>query len=131
MSRKPITSAPDIRVNGVYHANNDALGIVDKKGKTIKGSHDVIVTSINKRRKMATVVTITSLEKPGNNGMAFNDGKLSAVRSGRIVVIPISELRTHVLSGVDKRRIRIKTKDLYSSTTGAAFPRRYKNLIKK
>lgn len=76
------------------------------------------------------VETITSLEKPGNNGMAFKNEKLNAVRSGQVIVIPIGQIGTHVLSGVDMRPVKVKTKHLYKSTTGAVFPRRYKRLRK-
>jgi len=48
-----------------------------------------------------------------------------------VIVIPIKQIGTHVLSGVDTRPVKVKTKHLYKSTTRAVCPRRFKHLIKK
>ena len=56
-----------VKINGVYQVHNDDLKISTNHGY----KHDVIVTSINKKRKSARVKTITSLERRHKNKWHF------------------------------------------------------------
>lgn len=110
--------------NHIYRADAQDLGLTNTKQP-----HDVIVTSVNKRRKTCKVKTITSLENRNQTG--FLQHKLNDVRSGNILVIPKDQIKTKHLSGIDHRSKTIKFKRLYFSNTGTIFPRRYKYLIYK
>ena len=57
----------NVKVNGVYQASNDDLKIKTNHGV----KHDIIVCSINKKRKTARVKTITSLEVRKNDRWHF------------------------------------------------------------
>ncbi len=117
--------------NKVYRVDNVDLNIKDKNGKIIPGSHDVIVTSYNKRSGKCKVKTITSLEKRNKSGQyKFKDNKLSSVKYGKILLVPIHEINTHHLSGINQTEIEVKIDKIYFTTTKAIYPRRYKNLLK-
>lgn len=111
--------------NKIYHADDKDLGIRNKASK----SHDVIVLAVNKRNKTCKVKTITSLEWKRNNKYAFKNQKLKDVRTGKITVIPKTEINTKVLSGVNNNVLTIKTNKLYYSNSKLVFPRRYKHII--
>ena len=113
--------------NHIYRADAQDLGLTN----TIQ-PHDVIVLSVNKRRKTCKVKTITSLEYQDNNGQwKFINSKLTDVRDGNILPIPKDQIRTHHLSGINHDSKIIKTNKLYFTNTGTKFPRRYKHLIAK
>ena len=111
--------------NKIYRADASDLGLTN----TTK-PHDVIVISVNKRRKKCKVKTITSLEKTiekdGVSKQVFINKKLDDVRSGRLTVIPKNEINTDHLSCINNDVLTIKTNRLYLSTSGLKFPRRYK-----
>lgn len=116
--------------NKIYRADAQDLGLINTNKP-----HDVIVVSVNKRRKSCRVKTITSLEQTvtdrnGNSFQAFKTYKLNDVRNGKIIVIPIKDINTHHLSGVHNDAKTIKINKLYLSTSGTKFPRRYRNIIK-
>ena len=111
-------------LNGVYRADARDLGL-----KNTKQPHDVIVISINYRKKTCQVKTITSLEEEYKGKMVFQNRKLDKVRNGEIIVIPQNDFNTHKLCGVNNKLITIKISKLYLSTTGTTFPRRFKQLI--
>lgn len=110
--------------NKIYRADAKDLGL-----SNTKKAHDVIVVSVNKRRKKCRVKTITSLERDIKGKMCFIDDKLDDVRNGIITPIPIKDINTHHWSGVNNNAISVKTNKLYFSTTGTKFPRRYKHII--
>ena len=117
--------------NKIYRADANDLGLTHTNKP-----HDVIVVSVNKRKKKCKVKTITSLEKEiidqyGNKRKAFMNHKLDDVRDGNILVIPQKLINTHHLSGINQKELTIKTNKMYLSTTGTKFPRRYKHLINK
>lgn len=110
--------------NKIYRADAIDLGLTNTNKP-----HDVIVISVNKRRKKCKVKTITSLERMINGKMRFLHSKLDDLRSGRIIAIPIKDINTNHLSGVNNDILTIKTNKMYLSTTGTKFPRRYKYII--
>lgn len=112
--------------NKIYRADATDLGLTNTQKP-----HDVIVISVNKRSKKCKVKTITSLERPINGRMQFINRKLDDVRDGKIIPIPVKDINTHHLSGVNNDVKTIKINKLYLSNTGTKFPRRYKYLINK
>lgn len=110
--------------NHIYRADAKDLGLTNTNQP-----HDVIVTSVNKRKKTCIVKTITSLEN--NNQTGFLQHKLNDVRNGDILVVPQDQIKTKHLSGIDHRYKKVKINRLYFSNTGTIFPRRYKHLIYK
>lgn len=112
--------------NKIYRADANDLGLTNTQKP-----HDVIVISVNKRSKKCKVKTITSLERPINGRMQFINRKLDDVRDGKIIPIPVKDINTHHLSGVNNDVKTIKINKLYLSNTGTKFPRRYKYLINK
>ena len=117
--------------NKIYRADAQDLGLTNTNKP-----HDVIVLSINKRRKTCKVKTITSLErlstyKNSNQKYTFMNDKLDVVRDGNILVIPQKLINTHHLSGINHKELTIKTNKMYLTTSGAKFPRRFKHLINK
>ena len=90
--------------NKIYRADANDLGLTNTQK-----SHDVIVISVNKRSKKCKVKTITSLERPINGRMQFINRKLDDVRDGKIIPIPVKDINTHHLSGVnnDVKTIKI------------------------
>ena len=116
-----------VKVNGIYQASNIDLGISTTHGT----KHDIVICSIDKKRKKARVKTITSLEKRNRNEWRFINGKLDNVRNGSLLVIPRNQLRTSHLSGIyHNAKIvplnKIHYKEAYDRTR---FPKRYHNLI--
>ena len=118
-----------VKVNGVYQVHNDDLKILTNYGY----KHDVIVTSINSKRKTARVKTITSLERRKNNKWYFTNGKLDDVRSGKILLIPVSQFKTKHLSGVNHNSKVVPLEKIHykESNDKTKFPNRYKFLIHK
>lgn len=113
--------------NHIYRADAQDLGLTNTNR-----SHDVIVTSVNKRKKTCRVKTITSLEYQDNNGeWKFINRKLSDVREGNILLIPKEQIKTHHLSGINHNSKTIKINKLYFTENETKFPRRYKHLIHK
>lgn len=118
------------RKNKIYRIDARDLGLTHTNKP-----HDVIVLSINKRSKKCKVKTITSLEKTiiknGVRKNVFKNNKLNDVKNGNIIVIPIKDINTHHLSGVNNKVFTVKTNKMYLSTTGSKFPRRFKHIITK
>ena len=116
--------------NKIYRADATDLGL-----RNTNKPHDVIVVSVNKRSNKCKVKTITSLERPfvknGVTKQVFINNKLDDVRNGKITVIPIKDINTYHLSGVNNDVLTIKTNKMYFSATGTKFPRRYKHIINK
>lgn len=117
------------KVNGVYQVSDKDLRINTKNPK----QHDVIVTSINKKRVTCNVKTITSLEDHRNGKYYFRNGQLSNVKDGSILVIPKNQLNSHKLSGIYHKTITIKLDKLHYKEPGdkTRFPTRYKKLISR
>lgn len=120
-----------VSVGEVYHADNRDLNIWNENGKIRRGSHDVIVVSVNKRKNTCKVKTITSLERKYDGKNVFIEKKLPNVRNGKILVIPIKDIHTKHLSGIYHDEKEIKVDKLYKSNSGVVFPRRYKYLVYK
>ena len=117
--------------NKIYRADANDLGLTHTNKL-----HDVIVVSVNKRKKKCKVKTIIFLEKDiidqyGNKRKVFMNHKLDDVRDGNLLVIPQKLINTHHLSGINHKELTIKKNKMYLSTTGTKFPRRYKHLINK
>ena len=115
------------KVNGVYQAYDVDLKI----NLNNPLQHNVIITSINKKRKSARVKTITSLEKKVGNQYRFKNRKLSDVKRGNILVIPRSQLKSKYLSGINHNGITISLNKLYYKEPNdrTCFPNRYHKLI--
>lgn len=123
------------KVNAVYSVSNNDLGIV-----TIHGvDHNVVVTSINKKRGIAYVKTITSLENRVFDKYSkkyvykFINKKLTDVRNGNILVVPKNVMRTQHLSGIvhDIKIVPLSKLNYKHSNDTTVFPNRYKQLIKR
>lgn len=117
------------KVNGVYQAYDVDLKI----NLNNPSQHDVIVTSIDTKRKIARVKTITSLEKRINGFWKFKNKKLYDVRNGNIIVIPKNQLKSSKLSGINHNSRTIKLSKLYYKEPNdkTIFPKRYSKLIHK
>ena len=115
------------KINGIYQVNDLDLKINVNNPK----QHNVIVTSINKKRGICNVKTITSLEDRKKGKFYFRDGQLFNVRNGNILVIPKNQLGTKKLSGVNHQIITIKIDKLYYKEPNdkTRYPNRYHNLI--
>lgn len=124
------------KVNGVYQAHDTDLKIhLDNPTQ-----HDVIVTSINKKKNTARVKTITSLEttivKDDGKGnktrrRVFTNSKLRDVRIGNILPIPKRQLHSKHYSGINHNGITISLNKLYYKEPNdrTKFPNRYADLI--
>ena len=121
--------AVNVKVNGVYQAYDTDLKI----NLNCPGQHDVIVTSINKKNNTARVKTITSLERKVGNNYKFKNKKLDDVKKGNIIVIPRTQLKSKLLSGINHNGITISLSKLYykQPNDDTIFPKRYKKLIKR
>lgn len=116
-----------VKVNGIYQASNIDLGISTTHGT----KHDIVVCSVDKKRKKARVKTITSLEKRNRNEWRFINGKLDNVRNGSLLVIPRNQLRTSHLSGIYHKSIVIPLNKIHYKEPGdrTRYPARYDKLI--
>ncbi|MEG2052921.1 MAG: hypothetical protein RRZ92_03110 [Bacilli bacterium] len=124
----------NVIVNGVYQVSNADLHIDTEHGD----KHDVIVCSVNKKKKTASVKTITSLERRNNPNTnhreyRFINSKLEAVRNGDILPIPKNKLRSRHFSGIcHNRKIVSFDKIHYKEPNDRTiFPKRYEKLIKR
>ena len=128
MIKTPIVNKP--KVNGVYQASDADLKIHTCDANE---QHNVIVVSINKKRKTARVKTITSLEKRINNEYKFKNHKLSDVKNGNILLIPRTQMRSKLLSGINHHGITISLNKLHYKDPGdrTRFPMRYQKLIRR
>lgn len=117
------------KVNGVYQAYDVDLRI----NLNNPSQHDVIVTSIDKKRKTARVKTITSLEKRNNGQYRFKNNKLYDVRNGKILVVPRNQLKSSRLSGINHNSKIISLSKLHYKEPNdrTIFPKRYSKLIHK
>lgn len=123
-----------VKVNGVYQVSNEDLHINTNHGF----KHDVIVCSINEKRKTARVKTITSLERniidsQGIKRKTFNNSKLNEVRSGNILPIPRKQLKSRHYSGINHNAKIVPLKKIHykNANDRTIFPKRYANLIKR
>lgn len=118
------------KVDGVYQVSD-----VDLKIKTNKldSQHNVIITSIDKKRKTARVKTITSLEERKNGAWYFKNRKLYDVRNGNIIVIPKNQLNSSRLSGINHNSKVVPLSKIHYKFPNdkTIFPKRYKSLIHK
>ena len=116
------------KVCGVCQVNDRILKIHNQNPNE---QHNVIVTSINKKRGTARVKTITSLEKRIGNNYRFKNHKLSDVKNGNIVVIPRSQFNTRFLSGINHNGITVPLNKLHYKNVNdrTVFPKRYSKLI--
>ena len=117
----------NVKVNGVYQALNDDLKIKTNHGV----KHDIIVCSINRKRKTARVKTITSLESQKNGKWRFINGKLNDVKKGNILLIPNTQLHSSHLSGINHSTKIIPLNKIHYKEKGDStrFPKRYAKLI--
>lgn len=86
-----------IVIHGCYSALNSDLGIRDKKGKIMKGEHDVFVIAKASKRGYVIVKTITSIEN--SNTGTFQQKSIEFVKIGRIIPIPIKDINSKKLCG--------------------------------
>lgn len=116
-----------VKVNGIYQASNIDLGISTTHGT----KHDIVICSVDKKRKRARVKTITSLERFYNNNWYFKNGKLNSVRNGSLLVIPKTQLMTSHLSGIYHKSIFIPLNKIHYKEPGdrTRYPARYDKLI--
>lgn len=116
------------KVNGVYQVSDRDLRI---NGNNPNSQHNVIVTSIDKKRKIARVKTITSLEKRDNGRYRFKNNKLYDVRNGNILVIPKNQLKSSRLSGINHNSKVVKLDKIHykNDNDRTIFPKRYIKLI--
>lgn len=119
----------NVKVNGVYQVSNSDLKITTNHGN----QHDVIVCSVNKKRKTARVKTITSLETRFKGNYYFNNGKLSDLRNGNILLIPNTQLHSSHLSGINHNAKVVPLNKIYykEPKDKTRFPKRYADLIKR
>lgn len=117
------------KVNGVYQVSDKDLKININNPK----QHNVIVMSINKKRGICNVKTITSLEDRKHGKFHFRNAQLYDVRNGNILVIPKNQLMSKKLSGINHNIITIKIDKLHYKKPGdkTKFPNRYKKLISR
>lgn len=113
--------------HGCYSASNKDLGIKDRNGKLMEGSHDVFVVSKASRKGFVKVKTITSLENKNTGTIQYNS--LLNIKNGRIVAIPDKELNSDRLSGVHRKPVWIHKSKLFKSKFGFKYPRKYNSLI--
>ncbi|MCH5179930.1 MAG: hypothetical protein J1F32_01795 [Erysipelotrichales bacterium] len=118
------------KVNGVYQVSDIDLRI---NGNNPNSQHDVIITSIDKKRNIARVKTITSLESRHRNQYSFKNRKLDDVKNGNILLIPRNQLNSRLLSGINHKGITISLNKLHYKEPNdmTRFPKRYINLIKR
>lgn len=117
------------KVNGIYYVSNKDLRLKNKNGYSIlRGGHSVIVTSIDKKRRLARVKTITSVVEH-SDFTKFNNRKLKDVADGNLLIIPIKMMNTKHLSAINHFGITIPLSKLQVSNNDFRFPNRYKNLI--
>lgn len=120
-----------VKVNGIYQVSNRDLHIDTMHGL----KHDVIVCSINKKRKTARVKTITSLEtnitRNGRRQKIFINNKLSDVRNGNILPIPKRQLKSRHYSGISHKSIIVPLSKIHYKEPNdrTRFPKRYESLI--
>ena len=118
------------KVDKIYYALDKDLHIDDgDKGV----GHNIIVTSIDKKRKTARVKTITSLEDydPRAEKWRFRAKTLNDIKFGRIIVIPKKQMKSARLSGVKHKTIVIPWSAVKDTAPDnpMKFPTRYKKLI--
>lgn len=118
------------KINGVYQVSDKDLKI---NGNNPDTQHDVVITSINRKRGTARVKTITSLEKRNRSSWAFKNHKLEDVRNGDILIIPKNKLRSRVLSGINHNSIEVSLKKIHYKEPydRTMVPNRYKGLVKR
>ncbi len=119
----------NVKVNGVYQVSNSDLKIITNHGT----KHDVIVCSVNKKRKTARVKTITSLETRKNGISYFINGKLKDVKNGDILLVPANQLHSSHLSGINHNAKVVPLNKIYykEPKDKTRFPKRYADLIKR
>lgn len=76
--------------------------------------HDVVVVRHFKKTKWSKVRSITSLEKKSRKSkkMEWVDSALRRAKDGKIVPVPLSEVKTRHWSGIDNRERFVKDSDL-------------------
>ena len=116
------------KVNGVYQVSDRDLRI---NGNNPNSQHNVIVTSIDKKRKTARVKTITSLEERRNGLWYFKNHKLFDVRNGRILIVPRNQLKSSRLSGINHNSKIVPLSKLHYKHPNdrTRYPKRYDSLI--
>ena len=121
-----------IRVHGCYSALNSDLGIKDRTGKLMNGEHDVFVMGKVNKYGYVKVKTITSLENIKQNGTrTFHEGALEDVRNGIIIPIPLEQMNSLKLSGINRKPIWIHKSKLHKSNNQYKYPSDYNSLISK
>lgn len=124
----PIVKKP--KVNGVYQVSDKDLKI---NSSNPNSQHNVIITSINKKRKTARVKTITSLEKRIGNQYKFKNYKLNDVKKGNVIIVPRNQINTKLLSGINHNSKVVSLNKLHYKQPNdrTKFPKRYSGLIHK
>lgn len=131
MSRKRKEYIINPKVNEIYYVSNADLKIKNSKGAAIPGGHNVIVTSVDTKRKTCRVKTITSLEHKTTDGYRYDFQALNQAKAGKILPIPIKELNSKHYSGITQNPITIKISNLNKSRIGMKYPKKYDKLIHK
>lgn len=119
----------DIKEDNVYWANDRDLKINHRNPRS---GHSCIVLSVNKKKKVARVKTITSLEHLDyNNVLKWDTKALGELRRGDLLAIPKKDLNSPHLSAIHHNIRVVKIDNLRRSRWNYKFPRRYKKLIHK
>lgn len=119
-----------IVLHGCYSATNEDLGIRDRNGKLMKGEHDVFVVSKSTKDGFVKVKTITSLENVRKDGSSsFHESALEDIKKGIIIPIPIKDLNSAKLSGINLKSIWIHKSKLRKKNHNFKYPKRYISII--
>lgn len=116
------------KVNGIYQVSDKDLKI---NGNNPNTQHNVIVISIDEKRKIARVKTITSLEGRRKGLWYFKNHKLFDVRNGWILIIPRNQLKSSRLSGINHNIKIVSLNKLHYKQPNdkTRYPKRYHELI--
>ena len=104
-------------IGHIFNVSDVDLGI-SKKHQTKSNSHDVVVVEHDRKRGISKVCTLSSIVH-GNakRGYLYSPYAVSMVEKGKLIPVPVSEIRNDHLSGFDKSRpIFVKDSDLKKSS---------------
>lgn len=118
----------------VYRLDNAKGHLARPDGVLLrKGCHDAVVVGFKPAKRVAFVKIVTSLEASDkkNKRWFFLSDKLGSIRSGYIIVVPVSELGTRHLSGVVDDPIPVPYDALSFSNTGVKPSSRFLKLLRR
>ena len=99
--------------------------------KLLSPQGSILVISIDEKRKIARVKTITSLEGRRKGLWYFKNHKLFDVRNGWILIIPRNQLKSSRLSGINHNIKIVSLNKLHYKQPNdkTRYPKRYHELI--